>query len=121
MTESKTFSSFSSWRLERRWASQAMEFDLPFQNLFPQIGSLITSGVIRIARASCTALVKRKEMRVPPRNAGGHVNLIRIYDEMDERPLPELEDQVRRVTGILVLIDRVPPCLSGHGVFKLGP
>src|SRR4030067_2357546 len=39
---------------------------------------------------------------------------------MDERPLPELEDQVRRVTVILVLIDRVPPLLSGHGVFKLG-
>src|SRR3990172_10268788 len=93
---------------------------MPFQNLFPQIGGLITSRIIGITRASCTALVKREKMRVPPRNAGGHVNLICIYGEMDKRPLPELEDQVRRVTVMLVLIDRVPLCLSGHGVFKLG-
>ena len=59
-------------------------------------------------------------MRVPARQAGGHVDLVRVHSEMDEGPFLELKNQVRRIAVVLVLADRVPPGLAGHRILELG-
>ena len=98
---------------------QDVEEALPLQHLFPQVGGLVAAGIVGIAGAACRALVEGQKARVPPRQARGHVDLVRIDGEVDQRPLLELEDQVRGVAIVLVLGHGVPPGLAGHGILEL--
>lgn len=58
-------------------------------------------------------------MGVPAGQAAGHVDRVRVDGEVDERPLLELEDEVRWVAVVLVLVNGVAPGLAGHGVLEL--
>ena len=71
------------------------------QHLFPEVGGLVSAGILRIARAGAIAQVERAGNASLARQPGGHVDLVRVHGEMDEGALSELEDQVLRVTVVL--------------------
>src|SRR5690348_616518 len=62
---------------------QDVEETVPLQNLFPQVGSLVASWIVRIARASMIAFIERQEVRAFPGKASCHVNLVGVNRKVD--------------------------------------
>ncbi len=104
--------------LEMDEPRQDVQKTVPLQNFFPQVGGLIAVGILRVARATSAALVKGQEVGTAARQAGGHIDLVGIDGEMDQRALLELEDQVGWIAVVLVLRDRIAPGLGRHGVLE---
>ncbi len=89
-------------------------------DIFPQVGRAVAARVVRIARARAPPLVERQEGRVLPRQARGHVDLVGVDGEVDQRALLERQQQVARVAVAAVLRHGVPHRLAGQRVLEFG-
>ncbi|OPY10151.1 MAG: hypothetical protein A4E68_00025 [Syntrophaceae bacterium PtaB.Bin095] len=104
--------------LEMDEPRQDVEEAVPFEDLFPEIGGFVTSWILRVACSASAAPVEGQKIGAAAGKPRGHVNLVGVQGEVDQRAPLELEDRIRRVAVILVLCDRMPPGLGGHGVFE---
>ena len=68
--------------------------------------------------AGMAAPVKRQEVRLVTRQPRGHVDLVRVGREVDERPPLEGEERGAGVAIRLVLAHGVLPALAGAGVLE---
>jgi len=88
-------------------ALQDVEQAVGLQHLVPQVMRLPVTVDGRIARAVAVPPVEREEDGLLALEPCGHPDLVRVHGEVDERALPEREDQVAPVALVLVLRDGV--------------